>query len=162
MAGGSGILRWIAPNQGNFDDLALWGDSPTTHLWAGQAELTLEGAFFTPFATVEYAGTSGQNQVRAQFIANRLHARGNGSLTVAPALGRAIDFKRSQSALIRKSPTTHPTRTPTQHQPKRRHRSDTTTPAPIGTYVALLLYLWVRFGLGVGVGGCRERVMHGR
>lgn len=101
MAGGSGILRWIAPNQGNFDDLALWGDSPTTHQWAGQAELTLEGAFFTPFATVEYAGTSGQNQVRAQFIANRLHTRGNGVLTVAPALGRAIEFKQSQSTLIR-------------------------------------------------------------
>ena len=33
---------------------------------------------------------------------------------------------------------------------------------PGSAYVALLLYLWVRFGLGVGVGGCRERVVRGR
>ena len=29
-------------------------------------------------------------------------------------------------------------------------------------YVALLLYLWVSFGLGVVVGGCRGRGVRGR
>jgi hypothetical protein len=101
MAGGDGALHWVAPDQGDFDDLALWGDSPTTHLWAGQADLTLEGAFFTPFAQVEYAGTSGQNQVRAQFIAYRLYARGQGTLVVSPEVGRAVEFPRAESALIR-------------------------------------------------------------
>ncbi len=32
----------------------------------------------------------------------------------------------------------------------------------IDTYHALLLYPWVIFGLGVVVGGCRERVVRGR
>jgi hypothetical protein len=101
MAGGDGALTWVAPNQGDFDDLALWGDSPTTHLWAGQAALTLEGVFFTPFAQAEYAGTSGQNQVKAQFIAHSLHARGQGTLVVSPQYGRAVQFQLNQSALIR-------------------------------------------------------------
>ena len=101
MAGGDGALTWVAPNQGNFDDLALWGDSPTTHLWAGQAGLTLEGVFFTPFAQAEYAGTSGQNQVSAQFIAHSLHARGQGTLLVSPQYGRAVQFQLAQSTLIR-------------------------------------------------------------
>ena len=101
MAGGNGKLAWVAPDQGSFDDLALRGDSPTTHLWAGQANLTLEGVFFTPFAQAEYAGTAGQNQVRAQFVAKSLHARGQGTLVVAPEAGRSVDFPRAESALIR-------------------------------------------------------------
>jgi Putative Flp pilus-assembly TadE/G-like len=101
MAGGDGRLVWVAPDQGDFDDLALWGDSPTTHLWAGQADLEMEGVFFTPFAQVEYAGTSGQNQVRAQFVAHSLHARGQGTLVVAPESGRSVQFPRAESALIR-------------------------------------------------------------
>lgn len=101
MAGGDGRLVWVAPDQGDFDDLALWGDSPTTHLWAGQADLVMEGVFFTPFAQAEYAGTSGQNQVRAQFVAHSLHARGQGTLVVAPEFGRAVQFPRAESALIR-------------------------------------------------------------
>lgn len=101
MAGGDGALSWVAPDQGVFDDLALWGDSPMTHLWAGQADLTLEGAFFTPLAKAEYAGISGQNQVRAQFIADSLHARGQGTLIVSPEHGRAVEFPRAESALIR-------------------------------------------------------------
>jgi hypothetical protein len=101
MSGGDGTLTWVAPNQGNFDDLALWGDSPTTHAWAGQASLTLEGAFFTPFAQAEYSGTAGQNQTRAQFIAHSLHARGQGTLIVSPQYGRAVQFPLPRSALIR-------------------------------------------------------------
>lgn len=101
MAGGDGRLVWIAPDQGDFDDLALWGDSPTTHLWAGQADLVMEGVFFTPFAQAEYAGTAGQNQVRAQFVAHTLHARGQGTLVVAPEFGRSVQFPRAESALIR-------------------------------------------------------------
>jgi len=102
MAGGAGTLTWVAPDQGDFDDLALWGDSATTHLWAGQADLTLEGVFFTPLAQAEYAGTAGQNQIRAQFVAYRLHARGQGLLVVAPGLGRTVEFPLPpESMLIR-------------------------------------------------------------
>ncbi|MCH8333179.1 Coenzyme F420 hydrogenase/dehydrogenase, beta subunit C-terminal domain [Candidatus Sumerlaeota bacterium] len=91
----------MAPEQGDFDDLALWGDSATTHLWAGQADLTLEGVFFTPLAQAEYAGTSGQNQIHAQFVAYRLHARGQGFLVVAPGLGRTVEFPFSDFSTYR-------------------------------------------------------------
>ena len=100
MAGGNGALTWVAPDQGDFDDLALWGESPTTHLWAGQADLTLEGVFFTPLASAEYAGTAGQNQIRAQFVADRLHARGQGTLFVAPGLGRTVDFPLPPESML--------------------------------------------------------------
>jgi hypothetical protein len=101
MSGGSGTLTWIAPNSGNFDDLALWSDSPTTHYWAGQAGLTMEGIFFTPLATGDYSGTSGQNQTNAQWIADRLVARGQGRLVIQPAEDRGIPLGNPVTTLIR-------------------------------------------------------------
>jgi hypothetical protein len=102
MAGGSGTLTWIAPNSGNFDDLALWSDSPSQHDWAGQANLTMEGVFFMPQATADYAGTGGQNQTGAQWIADKLTARGQGKLEIAPSFGRAVEFPTTpQTILIR-------------------------------------------------------------
>lgn len=92
MAGGLGTLTWIAPDSGRFDDLALWSDSPIKHDWAGQANLAMEGVFFMPWALAEYAGTGGQNQTEAQWVASRLVARGQGQLVVAPSFGRAIEF----------------------------------------------------------------------
>jgi hypothetical protein len=107
MKGGSGNLLWIAPDDEDypFDDLALWSDSTVTsapHLWEGQADLKMEGVFFVPIVTVEYAGQGEQKQTRAQFIADKLHARGNGTLTVAPIAGRAVNLKSvPQTTLIR-------------------------------------------------------------
>jgi hypothetical protein len=102
MAGGDGTLTWIAPNSGNFDDLALWSDSPLQHDWAGQAGLTMEGIFFMPQAHVEYSGNGGQNQTRAQWVADKLTARGQGQLLVSPAFGRAVEFPiNPQTILIR-------------------------------------------------------------
>jgi hypothetical protein len=93
MLGGTGSLRWIAPTAGNFRNLALWSDNgANNHLWAGQAVLDLEGIFFVPWATVEYAGESAQIQVSAQFIANRLWARGQGALVLKPEVDRSQPF----------------------------------------------------------------------
>lgn len=105
--GGTGSLTWIAPDEDGhrFDDLALWSDSTVTsapHFWAGQAALDMEGVFFVPIVTVEYAGQGSQQQASAQFVADRLHARGQGVLKVSPQFGRAVDFFGSvQSTLIR-------------------------------------------------------------
>lgn len=101
MSGGSGSLTWIAPNTGQFDDLALWSDSPLTHYWAGQAGLAMEGVFFTPWATGDYSGTSGQNQTNAQWIAHRLVARGQGRLVIRPSEDRGIPFGNPITTLIR-------------------------------------------------------------
>jgi hypothetical protein len=101
MSGGSGKLNWIAPDSGDFDDLALWSDSPLTQFWAGQVDLAMEGVFFTPLATADYAGTSDSNQTKAQWIAYRLLARGGGTLVVRPADGRAVEFAGVGTQLIR-------------------------------------------------------------
>jgi hypothetical protein len=99
MDGGSGgTLTWIAPNDPAkpLDDLALWSDSEitaATHFWAGQAALDMEGVFFVPIVTVEYAGQGVQQQTSAQFIADRLHARGQGQLIVAPVFGRSVGLR---------------------------------------------------------------------
>ena len=92
MAGGTGSLIWIAPDSGDFDDLALWSDSPLTHYWAGQANLIMKGVFFTPLATGEYSGTGGQNQTKAQWIADKLVARGQGILESLLEFDRAVEF----------------------------------------------------------------------
>lgn len=93
LAGASiGTLSWAAPNQGEFDDLALWSDSPDSQKFTGQAALTLEGTFFAPLAAVKYVGNGSQSQVRAQFIARSLRAGGNGALVVAPEFGQAVVF----------------------------------------------------------------------
>ena len=102
MSGGGGSLNWIAPDSGDFDDLALWSDSPLVHTWAGQANLNMEGVFFTPLATADYAGTAGQNQTKAQWIADKLVARGQGVLVIQPEFGRAVEFPVSpRTTLIR-------------------------------------------------------------
>lgn len=84
MSGGAGSLTWVAPNGGPFDDLALWSDSPALHEWAGQANLVMEGVFFSPWALADYAGTAGQNQTDAQWVADKLVTRGQGRLVVTP------------------------------------------------------------------------------
>jgi hypothetical protein len=97
--GGGGTLTWIAPNDPThpLDDLALWSDaddhSAPPHMWAGQAALTMEGVFFVPIVTVEYAGQGSQQQTKAQFVADKLHARGQGELIVAPVFGRSVGFR---------------------------------------------------------------------
>lgn len=101
MSGGSGSLTWIAPDNGDFNDLALWSDSPTVHQWAGQAGLVMEGIFFTPLATGDYSGTSGQNQTSAQWIADKLVARGQGTLVIRPSVERGISLGNPIVNLIR-------------------------------------------------------------
>ena len=92
MSGGSGSLTWIAPDSGDFTDLALWSDGSLPHFWAGQASLEMEGLFFSPLATADYSGTSGQNQTKAQWVADKLTARGQGRLVISPAPNRGVIF----------------------------------------------------------------------
>jgi hypothetical protein len=62
----------------------------------------MEGVFFTPLATGDYAGTAGQNQTKAQWIADKLVARGQGILVIQPEFGRAVEFPISpRTTLIR-------------------------------------------------------------
>ena len=103
MVGGSGELEWTAPTTGPFKGLALWSDNPTdVHRWAGQAFLDLEGVFFVPRATVHYQGNGVQQQVAAQFVADKLHVAGNGVLRLKPNAASAVPLDPPiSSTLIR-------------------------------------------------------------
>jgi hypothetical protein len=92
MSGGTGSLVWIAPDSGDFDDLALWSDSELVHDWAGQANLVMEGVFFTPWAQAVYRGQGGLSVTKAQWIASRLFATGQGALVIRPDVDRAVPF----------------------------------------------------------------------
>jgi hypothetical protein len=62
----------------------------------------MEGVFFSPQATADYSGTADQNQTKAQWIADKLIARGQGVLVVQPEFGRAVEFPVApQTTLIR-------------------------------------------------------------
>jgi len=104
LTGSNGVIKWIAPEGGPFDDLALWSDSGAlgeAHTWAGQAGLEMEGVFFMPRALAEYRGGSSQQNTKAQWIADKLSAVGNSALVVAPADGRSVSFEGTGTALIR-------------------------------------------------------------
>jgi len=101
LSGGTGSLTWVAPDSGDFDDLALWSDSPLDHFWAGQAGLRMEGVFFMPIAKAFYSGTSSQNQTDAQWVADKLEASGGAALVVNPSVGRSLSFGGPQTTLIR-------------------------------------------------------------
>lgn len=58
------------------------------HQWAGQTGLVMEGIFFTPLATGDYSGTSGHSQIDAQWIADKLVARGQGTLVIHPSVSQ--------------------------------------------------------------------------
>ena len=99
---GSGALRWISPVSGLFEDLALWSERGTEHLLGGQANLTIEGTFFTPFATpFRYSGQGDQFQPRAQFVTFRMELTGQGVLTMEPDPERTNPVPLSGVLLIR-------------------------------------------------------------
>jgi hypothetical protein len=56
---GSEKLKWIARDSGPFDDLSPWSDSSLIQDWAGNADLTMKGVFFTPLAMGQYTGNGG-------------------------------------------------------------------------------------------------------
>lgn len=98
---GSGALNWTAPFAGNFDDLTLWSESASNHQMGGQAALGLEGVFFMPNALFQFDGQAGLNQTKAQFIAKRLEAKGQGFLEMAPDPNRVVLFPLKAVRLIR-------------------------------------------------------------
>jgi hypothetical protein len=104
LTGGSGALIWIAPQLENhkFDGLALWSDSPLLHSWAGQADLQMEGIFFSPRAKVNYSGSAGTQTTHAQWVTDKFEASGQGFLRVRPLYGRSLEFPvRPATILIR-------------------------------------------------------------
>jgi hypothetical protein len=107
--GGSGGLDWSAPDgQGGdpwgplFDDLALWSESTDRHHIGGQAGNTLEGTFFTPYASpFELAGQGTQFQTKAQFLTRQLELSGQAEVQMSPNPDRVTLIPIREIRLIR-------------------------------------------------------------
>jgi hypothetical protein len=95
LGGGSGAVEILAPTEGPFKNLAMWSESTLDHNFAGQSSLALEGVFFIPLATVNYAGNGTQQQVAAQFISLKLAVSGNGRLDIEPRYDRLVTFPQT-------------------------------------------------------------------
>lgn len=102
MVGGTGGLTWTAPLGGNFEDLALWSESPDSHQIGGQAGNTLTGTFFTPNANpFTLTGQAGQFQTDAQFLTRRLEIKGQGEVKMEPDPDRQTLIPIREVRLIR-------------------------------------------------------------
>lgn len=102
LKAGSGALEWIAPEAGNFEDLALWSESPLAHELGGQSGLNIEGTFFTPNAwPFRYSGQADQVMKKAQFIVWRMEVTGQGALRMEVDPERATLIPLQGIRLIR-------------------------------------------------------------
>lgn len=102
LSGGAGGLVWTAPLAGNFEDLALWGESNAVFSIGGQSGNTLEGTFFTPFADpFRLTGQGGQLQTAAQFLTRRLDISGQGQVFMTPDPDRSTRIPIRGVLLIR-------------------------------------------------------------
>jgi hypothetical protein len=102
IGAGAGGLTWIAPLNGDFEDLALWSEAPLQHQIGGQAGNTLTGTFFTPFADpFSLTGQSGQFQTDAQFVTRRLEVKGQGEVKMHPDPDRSTLIPIREVRLIR-------------------------------------------------------------
>lgn len=87
LGAGDGRITWISPEDGNFEDLALWSESSLQHDLGGQAPIDIVGTFFTPGASpFRYTGQATQTMDQAQFITWRMDIKSQGTLfmTVDP------------------------------------------------------------------------------
>jgi len=104
FGGGAGTdsLVWIAPLDGNFEDLALWAEAPLQFEIKGQAGNTLEGTFFTPFADpFSLTGQGDQLQTAAQFLTRRLELSGQAQVFMTPDPDRSTKLPIRGVMLIR-------------------------------------------------------------
>ena len=102
MVGGDGGLTWTAPLAGDFEDLALWSESPLAHQIGGQSGNTLTGTFFTPLASpFSLTGQGGQFQTDAQFLTRRLEIKGQGEVKMHPDPDRQTLIPIREVRLIR-------------------------------------------------------------
>jgi hypothetical protein len=102
MGGGAKPLTWTAPLAGNFEDLALWSESPLQHEIGGQSNNELTGTFFTPLSDpFKLTGQGGQFQTDAQFITRRLEIGGQGEVLMHPDPDRSTPIPIREVRLIR-------------------------------------------------------------
>jgi hypothetical protein len=108
IATGGGGMNWTAPVEGPFAGLAAWSEAASNnssgvdYSLGGGANVTMSGAFFTPYAdAMKIAGGGGWNVRNAQYISRRLVFSGNSTLTMAPNAVTALTLPPKEGFLIR-------------------------------------------------------------
>jgi hypothetical protein len=102
LRAGDGGLVWTSPEDGDFEDLALWSEATMVHEIGGQAGNTLTGTFFTPMAEpFGLTGQAGQFQFEAQFITRRLEVKGQGEVKMTPDPDKITPIPARAVQLIR-------------------------------------------------------------
>jgi hypothetical protein len=108
-SGGSGVagtLVLTAPNDGPFDNLAVWSEntapSNDPNGLGAQTKIALEGIFFLPKGQVAFSGNALYlGPPRAQFVAWRLATVGGSSLQMVPDANRTLAIPVGGVRLIR-------------------------------------------------------------
>ena len=104
--GVSGSLLLTAPNDGPFDNLAMWSEntapSNDANGLGAQTKIDLEGIFFLPNGQVNFTGNGLYlGPPRAQFVAWRLATVGGASLEMVPDADRTLAIPVGGVRLIR-------------------------------------------------------------
>jgi hypothetical protein len=104
--GVSGTLLLTAPNDGPFDNLAVWSEntapSNDANGLGAQTKIDLEGIFFLPNGQVNFTGNGLYlGPPRAQFVAWRLATTGGASLEMVPDAERTLAIPVGGVRLIR-------------------------------------------------------------
>lgn len=100
---GNKTVTWTAPDDPDhrFDDLALWTTSTDLMKITGTTTVYIEGIVFAPNATVELAGNSGSQALRAQIFAKAAELVGGATLNLVPAEDRMLTVGKGRPLLIR-------------------------------------------------------------
>jgi len=99
---GASNATMIAPLEGPFKNLAMWNDSTLDQTIGAQGALALNGIFFFPLASVNYAGQGCGSPTNSQFVARTLNvSSSNGCLNMRPTPSRAVNIPIFGPLLIR-------------------------------------------------------------
>lgn len=100
---GSNSLTWTAPDDPahRFDDLLVWTTTTGIIKITGGSTTYLEGIVFAPNASLELAGNTGGQALRAQIFSRSARLVGGAQFTMAPEEDRIMVIGPGQPLLIR-------------------------------------------------------------
>jgi hypothetical protein len=100
---GQHSVVWTAPDDPTFrfDDLALWTESTSQMTLTGGSNLYVEGILFAPNTTLEVAGNTGTEGMKAQIWAKATDLVGGAQLRLVPEHDRITTVGRGKQLLVR-------------------------------------------------------------
>jgi hypothetical protein len=100
---GNNSLTWTAPDDPAypFDDLLVWTTTTGIIKITGGSNMYLEGIVYAPSASLELAGNTGGQALRAQIFSRAARLVGSAQFTLAPEEDRIMPLGPGQPRLIR-------------------------------------------------------------